>query len=105
MSQTLKRVVHWGETFRIDNEVRDLPVPPADEGELADPDSHSIQLYKPDGTVQGTAETSPHRTSKGLFDQTFMIPVTGPSGEWSVTWTVTFTGENTPESIKFKVVA
>jgi len=102
--ETLKKVVLFNETFRIENEIRDFPPPGESEGDLLDPDSHKIQLLKPDGTQQGDDETSPTRVSLGNFYQNFTIPVLGPKGEWMVEWTVTVGTEDTPERIRVKVV-
>ena len=98
MSLTLKKVVRLDETFQVKNTIKEL------DGSLAEPDAHSIQLYKVDGTTQGTAETSPEG-SAGVYTQKFTIPSDGVPGEWSVEWIFTFSGEKTPRMIKFKVVS
>jgi len=95
---SLKKVVLFGESFRVENTITDY------DGSTLDPDSHSIQLYKPDGKTQGDAETSPTYVSAGFYYQDFAIPALGPKGEWMVTWIVTVGTENTPERIRIKVV-
>ncbi|MBA7476824.1 hypothetical protein ES707_12219 [subsurface metagenome] len=98
MSLTTKKVVRLGETFQVKNTTTEF------DGSVLEPDSHSIQLYKADGTVEGAAKTSPSG-SAGVYKQTFKIPTDGVPGEWYVDWTFTYSTEDTPRKIKFKVVA
>ena len=98
MSLTTKKVVRFGETFQVKNTTKDF------NGDVLEPDSHSIQLYKPDGTAQGSAETSPSG-STGVYTQKLTIPTAGPAGEWYVDWTFIESGEKTPRMIRFKVTA
>lgn len=53
---------------------------------LYDPDSHSIQLFDPQGNFQGAPYTSPTRDSLGTFHQLIVVPFGGPAGNWRVDW-------------------
>ena len=97
-SLSLKIVVIRGDTIRISNTIKDF------DGTALDPDTHSIQLYKADGTVQGAAETSP-TGSGGSYTQDFLIPADGVAGEWQISWKATVTGAgSSTERIRFRVI-
>lgn len=105
MSVELKQVVRFSETFAIDGEFREFPAfgGAPGSGALTDPASHSIKLYKPDGTQQGDTMTGPDKKATGQFRQEMSIPATGPAGEWRVLWIATIAGRAKPSEIRVKV--
>lgn len=92
-------VIIRGSTIRIENTIKDY------DGTEIDVDSHAIGLYKPDGSQQGSNETTPTHDDTGEYHQDFTIPVDGSAGEWYVQWKVTKNSKDSYERIKFKVVA
>ena len=96
-SESTLRVVRKGETFRIYDTFED------EDGTKYDPDTHSIQLYKPDGSAQGSAETSPTNTATGEFYQDLTIPSDGVIGEWAVEWTAVYSSKSVIDLVRIKV--
>jgi uncharacterized protein YfaS (alpha-2-macroglobulin family) len=72
-----------GDTVRIKNTIKDF-----DQVTLIDPDSHSIKVFDPTGTLQETV-TDPARDSLGVFHFYYTIPEDGKPGTWRVEWTAT----------------
>lgn len=94
-------LVEFEETFEIEATCTDF------NGSPITPDSHLIQLFKPDGTQSGGDATTPTpegEEGSGEFSQRFVIPADGPAGIWIVKWVYDVSGEKKPNKIRVKVV-
>lgn len=70
---------------------------------LTDPDSHSIQLFDPDGLLDNTY-TDPTSISTGFFYRSIDIDADAKIGLWKVRWTATIGSNNWPEEAVFEVI-
>ena len=75
-----------GDRVRIDAEIKD------EDGNLTNPNTHSIVLKDPDGVQSGSAMTNPTQNGIGDFSQKIDIPSDAEAGIWTVEWTAGFTG-------------
>ncbi|GAH11010.1 unnamed protein product [marine sediment metagenome] len=80
--------------------------------EITDPPTQLIIYYDPEGLARGTAShgtMNPGSISLGHWCNDFVIPVAGPTGDWKLSWRVTYTagGGTFPvrEIAYFKVAA
>ena len=90
-------MVYQGETIRIKATLTDF-----DEVALT-PDSQTVSLYKPDGSIQGSANTTPTQSATGSYYTDWDIPTDGTVGTWKVVWSVV-TSSKTGTAIRtFKV--
>lgn len=101
MSSQVTLVVIRGDTVRFENTITDY------DGGPLEPDSHVIQLLKPDGTQEGDDMISPSG-SAGSYTQDVDIPIDGPHGEWVLEWQI-FVGvaedaKRSTERTRFRVV-
>lgn len=87
-----------GGTKTVQNTFKDI------DGNLYDPDTHSIQLYGPDGSAIGSAETSPINVSTGIFRQSFVITAGSNYGRYVIVWEVTTGGVVTSKHFPFYVI-
>lgn len=69
-----------GDSITIRNTIKD------ENGNLMDPDSHSIKIFDPTGTQSGSEITNPTQESLGVFRITFDIPLNAAFGSWNVQW-------------------
>ncbi|GAH62619.1 unnamed protein product [marine sediment metagenome] len=64
------------------------------EEELTDPPTQLITYYDPEGLAHGTAShgtMNPGSISLGHWCNDFPIPAAGPTGDWKLSWRVTYT--------------
>jgi hypothetical protein len=93
-----------GDAIRVNAVIKDFPLPGDKTGALVDPDSHVIQLLKPDGSQQGSNYTSPTKRDTGRFYQNIVIPSGGVAGEWKVSWAATLSALTSTKRVSFKVI-
>lgn len=63
------------------------------EGNLNDPPTQLVIYYDPEDIARGTAShgtMNPGSISLGHWCNDFVIPVTGPTGDWKLSWRVTY---------------
>ena len=78
--------IYRDDTFFFFRDVKD------ENGNFEDPDSHLIQVFKPDGEKQGDDMTAPVKrdSETGKFKQAWTAPSDAVYGKgWRCDWTVT----------------
>jgi hypothetical protein len=93
-----------GDAIRVNAVIYDFPLPGDKTGALVDPDSHVIQLLKPDGTQEGTDYASPTKRDTGRFYQNIALPADAETDEWKVSWAATLNSLTSTKRISFKVI-
>ena len=89
-------VVYMGETVEIQNTITDK------YGTLVNPDTQSIEIYDPLGTLKDTI-TTPTKVSDGVYFIDYTIPTAGPDGTWKLIWKITYSSDIGIEAFTFPV--
>jgi uncharacterized protein YfaS (alpha-2-macroglobulin family) len=75
--------VHPTETLEIHETIKDF-----DQETLIAPDSHSIKIYNPSGTLVTTI-TNPDEEEPGIYNAYYTLAADAPVGQWYYVWTAT----------------
>ncbi len=84
------------DTIRVTAEILDY------DSNAIVPDSNTVVVYDPFGTVMGTLSVSTNGGSN-LFKADYIIPAAGTIGEWKVSWKSMFGTYPAREAVYFMV--
>ncbi len=92
-------MVYQNESIRLKATLKDW------NDTVADPDTLSLKIYNPSGTLVITkAKTDMSNPSTGVYLLYYDLPVDAPTGVWSAKWLATTGLYDKPEIIRFEVL-